>query len=69
MQLYRVLETKNDLQHKINCSSKILSYLSKVQKDNFAEEIEMLQNLILDYQTELSKIQDALNKVEVDIPL
>ena len=69
MQLYRVLEKKNDLQHKLECTNKILNYLSKVQKDNFSEEIEMLEDLTLDFQTELSKINDALNKVEVDIPL
>lgn len=69
MQLYRVLEKKNNLQHKIDCATKISSYLSKVQKDNFKDELEMLEDLILDCQTELSKINDALNKVEVDIPL
>lgn len=69
MQLYRVLEKQSQLEQKIKCATKIVSYISKVQKNDFEEELEMLNDLILDCQTELSKINDALNRVEVDIPL
>lgn len=69
MQLYRVLEKQSQLEHNLKCITKVQTYISKIQTSDFKEELEVLDDLILNYQTELSKINDSLSKVEVDIPL
>lgn len=69
MKLYRVLDKQQFLEKKLQSSEKLLTYISKVNNINFDEEKDMLQTMIIEIQTELSKINEALNKVDVDIPL
>lgn len=69
MKLYRILDRQEALEKKLKSSEKLLLYISKVNNINFNEEKEMLQIMIIEIQTELSKINEALNKVDVDIPL
>lgn len=69
MKLYRVLDKQQFLEKKLQSSEKLLAYISKVNNVNFDEEKDMLQTMIIEIQTELSKIDEALNKVDVDIPL
>lgn len=69
MRLDRILNRKHELEYKIEKFEKVNNYLNKVQNADFSKETELFEDMLLDFQTELYKINTALSNVDIDIPL